>query len=240
MGVRVAFLTRKAPLVWATSVTLVMVITAVWLGVWQWQRWHWKDSLLTTLSQSDPNQFKSLDSYLDLIPKEFSPVKMRGSFRHDLALKVTPRTLHGKVGAHLFTPFILSNGTTVLINRGWIPDTKAREISYPHGEIQVLGFVRYSDKPHWFTPENNPDSGLWHSVNLEQMQTFFARRDKKIANNLMPFYIMARPGSSESPQPLDLVRNLSNNHFQYMVTWFGLALVIILVYTSYTFSRHWE
>ena len=38
------------------------------------------------------------------------------------------------------------------------------------------------------------------------------------------------------PQPGKLVPHLPNNHLQYAVTWYGLALVLVVIFAAYVFK----
>lgn len=64
-------------------------------------------------------------------------------------------------------------GTTVLVNRGWIPKSKRvqkdRLESVAQGEVTVEGLLREPWKKNMFTPDNRPDLGEFYFPDVEQM-----------------------------------------------------------------------
>ena len=65
------------------------------------------------------------------------------------------------------------NGSTVLVNRGWIPKKLKRQIDrkdgLPLGEVTVEGLLREPWKKNMFTPENRPEIGEFYFPDVEQM-----------------------------------------------------------------------
>ena len=64
-------------------------------------------------------------------------------------------------------------GTTVLVNRGWIPkkwkEQKTRPDGLPRGEVTVEGLLREPWKKNMFTPENKPENKAFYFPDVEQM-----------------------------------------------------------------------
>ena len=82
-----------------------------------------------------------------------------------------PRVLDGKMGFHLFTPLIRDNGSTVLVDRGWISeDFSAKEMrDEPSGIVEVRGLLRATQARNSFTPDNHPEKGEWFWADLDAM-----------------------------------------------------------------------
>ena len=86
--------------------------------------------------------------------------------------------------------------------------------------------MRWPEAPNWFTPKADPAQNLW-----------FIRDPAAIAaakswGPVSPFYVEQETPMPPSgwPQPGKLVPNLPNNHLQYAVTWYGLALVLVVIF----------
>ena len=71
----------------------------------------------------------------------------------------------------MVTPLIRENGSTILVDRGFISREFASSIdSNPYeGEVEVLGMLRASQPRNRFTPDNKPSEGLWYWVDVERM-----------------------------------------------------------------------
>ena len=84
---------------------------------------------------------------------------------------LSPRVREGVHGVHVVTPLIRENGSTILVDRGFISREYVPSIdSNPHeGEVEVLGMLRTSQARNRFTPDNKPSEGLWYWTDVEEM-----------------------------------------------------------------------
>lgn len=136
-----------------TCTVFIMTICLLSLGVWQTQRLQWKEGLLFKIENRDASTFVPLEQFIlendDLKSMSFNKVKLRGTFQHDLAFRIIPRTWNGRSGAHLYTPMTLSSsGKMLLVNRGWIPDnSKDITVEEPSGEIDLMGYLQLPNAP---------------------------------------------------------------------------------------------
>jgi surfeit locus 1 family protein len=85
-----------------------------------------------------------------------------------------PRVRDGKDGYFVITPLERDGkGTTVLVNRGWIPKAKGSQESRPEslvkGTVRVDGLLRDKWKKNMFTPDNQPDQGKFVFPDVDQM-----------------------------------------------------------------------
>jgi surfeit locus 1 family protein len=82
-----------------------------------------------------------------------------------------PRVLDGTNGFHLVTPLVRTNGSTILVDRGFISEVAAAKRKYPTpGEVvEVHGMLRESQARNNFTPDNNPAKGEWYWVDVVAM-----------------------------------------------------------------------
>ena len=84
--------------------------------------------------------------------------------------------------------------------------------------------MRWPDARHWFTPNDEPAHNLWFSRDPQAIAA------AKGLGPVAPFYVEqespAPPGGL--PQPGKLVVELPDNHLQYALTWYGLAIVLVV------------
>jgi len=127
-------------------------------------------------------------------------------------------------GYWVMTPLVRDDGTTVLVNRGFVPKTEREPASWrpqDTGPVAVTGLLRMSEPGGAFLRENDPASDRWFSRDVAAIAA--ARRLDKVA----PYFIDAQPIPRESGLPVAglTVIAFSNNHLVYALTWGALALM---------------
>ena len=115
--------------------------------------------------QIDPNAIADFD---------YRKVYAAGRLRHDQEMLIGPRVHDGNDGYLVVTPLERANGgSTVLVNRGWIPRSKkakaVREEGLPVGRVTVEGLLREPWKKNLFTPANRPELGQFYFPDVHQM-----------------------------------------------------------------------
>ena len=118
--------------------------------------------------QIDPDAIKDFD---------YRRVCTTGLLRHDQEMLIGPRIHDGKDGFLVVTPLQREgNGSTVLVNRGWIAKRFKRQVDrkdgLPMGLVTLEGLLREPWKKNMFTPENKPESGEFYFPDVEQMARF--------------------------------------------------------------------
>ncbi len=215
------------------------------LGTWQIERKTWKEGLIASLTErlaAPPETLPAPASWpgLDQTSEEYRRVSFNAVFdyAHEALVYGAASAFRPDVsgpGYWVFTPARLADGSVVIVNRGFVPeghqDASSRSGGTAPGTIAIVGALRWPDHG-WFTPNAEPAKNLW-----------FARDPAAIAaakgiGTVAPFYVEQElpvpPGGL--PQPGRLVVHLPNNHLQYAVTWFGLALVLAGVFLVWAFS----
>ena len=117
--------------------------------------------------QVDPAAIKDFD---------YRRVLATGRFRHDQEMLIGPRIHDGKNGYLVITPLEREgNGSTVLVNRGWISKEmqlqSTRRSTLPQGTVTVLGLLREPWKKNMFTPDNNVAKWEFYFPDVAQMAT---------------------------------------------------------------------
>ncbi|MCD0503567.1 SURF1 family protein [Bordetella petrii] len=214
---------------------LAAVLFAVFcsLGAWQVQRRAWKLELISQVDQRVhqpvvpaplPAQWPSLSRGGD----EYRHVQARGTPRHDQETLVQATTDYGS-GYWVMTPLQLSDGGTVLINRGFVlPAWRKRPHPDPAaGEISVAGLLRMSE-PETFLRTNDPARNIWYSRDTGAIAAARGLGD------VAPYFIDVEKGPGQAsdpavaPIPGLTVIDFPNNHLSYAITWFALAAMVIV------------
>ena len=219
-----------------TLFTVPGVLILLGLGIWQVQRLHWKEGLIAQRDAAvaaapiPPPQTLAEASGL-----EFRHIVAEGIFENDRELFLAASSDSGESGYQVVTPLKMTDGRTMFVNRGFIPlelkDRSKRAAGELSGTQNVVGLLRLAPpkKPSFFLPENRPDLNLWFWVDLPAM----ARQDG-IAD-VVPFYI----DTDKTPNPGGWPRggitrlDLPNDHLQYAITWFSLAVALFVIYVLY-------
>ena len=245
---------RKTTRTWRSLVipaTLAFALL-IGLGTWQLQRKTWKEGLiaaLTTQLAAPPVALPGASTWpgLDENALQYHRVTFTAQFDNEKEALVyaipsafRPDMQEAGPGYWVFTPARLSDGSIVMVNRGFVPegrqDAKSRAQGQIAGPVTVVGALRWPDARHWFTPADDPAHNLWLSRDPAAIAA--AKRLGPVA----PFYVEQEsptpPGGL--PQPGRLVVSLPDNHLQYALTWYGLALVLAGTFISWAFASRRE
>lgn len=86
-----------------------------------------------------------------------------------------PRVHDSTNGYHLIEPLIRADGTTILVDRGFISQEQAEAGIYrqdTNRKVEVLGMLRTGHARNKFTPDNNPDAGKWYWADVHAMADY--------------------------------------------------------------------
>ncbi|MCJ1439320.1 surf-like protein [Xylographa pallens] len=142
---------------------------------------------------------------------------------------IGPRTHDGNNGYLVITPLEREgSGTTVLVNRGWIPKTLRwqvdREEGLPTGQVVVEGLLREPWKKNMFTPDNKPEQGEYYFPDVQQMAMITGSQPVWIEETMEPNLLKAYDREARGiPIGRAAEVNLRNNHTQYIFTWYALS-----------------
>lgn len=217
---------RKPPF-WASTLTVIGVGVLCSLGTWQLHRLEWKEDLLARIHEQDQTPLTQL-SATSLTPEnEFLKGRLSGQYLFEKEIALQPRTNEGTPGVHIITPYILEDGNTVLINRGWAPlDYAVKTPAASPSSVDVI--IRKPAKPNIFVPKNMPEEDEWYALDIDAIATA-----KKIKNRLpvLGYVLDNTDGENASyPDATALKIHINNNHLQYAFFWFAMAVVMLIVY----------
>ena len=202
------------------SVFVIFFISIfVALGSWQIVRLNWKLSLISEIENSLKNPPVEL---AQSNKKNYLKIKTSGSIDLDKQIYLYNLNDNGTPGFEVINP-ILIDEENFLINRGWIPFEKknTEEINF-FDENNIIGTLKLQGRKNIFKPDNEIEENYWFSLNREDILKFTGKEFSK--------YIIYLDGNYQFPKPKKITANISNNHKKYAITWFSLAISILLLY----------
>tara|TARA_Y100001970_G_scaffold293181_2_gene438361 strand:+ start:4137 stop:4817 length:681 start_codon:yes stop_codon:yes gene_type:complete len=220
-----------------TLCALPVLTLLVGLGFWQLDRLEWKEALIYERAYRGAMPIIPIadlpnDEWQEF---EYRRLALQGRYLHDREMLIWNKVRHGQNGFDLITPFLLESGSSVLINRGWVPPSWSEGVifrSRPVGSIKLTGVMRRSGRPTKWVPDNNAKGDEWFFVDVTEMAKSAGLTDTK------PYLVIVKPNIEDrsypkAPHARDKIRN---KHLEYAVTWFGLAGTLVVIYVAY----HWR
>jgi surfeit locus 1 family protein len=204
------------------------------LGSWQVQRLQWKTALIA--EREERVSAPAIDppaAGADIAAVEFRHVRLAGHFLHDKEMYLAARSMNGNIGYHVVTPIQSADGAITLFDRGWIPldkkEPESRGEGQIAGEVAVEGLIRSDGRKGWFVPDNQPDKNFWFFVDIPAMAAHAGLA------NVRPFFVEAGPAPNPGGLPIGGQSRieLPNNHLSYAITWYSLALALVVIYLIY-------
>lgn len=236
------------------------------LGCWQLQRLQWKLGLIEErqrgMSQPPkplqlPNDTSAAARFLHAAPP-FTPWEVTGRFVHTDVQYVLPRTYQGRNGAHIITPFELSEtGAKLLVNRGWVPSRSTKTAvtcepyAEPLGTVTLTGLLRRSDALStmgtMFVPNNEPERRRWYWIDIPHIAavahtlpvlldvitptntTTNTSATQNHIRDLSEISTTTTTTTTTYPVAGVTVTELRNPHLQYAITWFSLSAALAVM-----------
>jgi surfeit locus 1 family protein len=189
-------------------------VALVSLGLWQLQRLAWKEGVLATIETRIAAEPVSLPEAPDPEADRYRAVRFEG--------EILPEELHvfwvtGAEGAgyRVISPFVTDEGRRILVDRGYIRATD-KENTRSTGRAELAGNLLWPDEGDWTTPPPEVDTNILYARDIAYMSERL---------NTEPLLVVVRTGA-ENPTPLPVsTKGIPNNHLQYVITWFSLALI---------------
>ena len=208
------------------SSVIVMLIVLIGLGTWQVYRLQWKEAILAQIAAAEAEPAVPLGRD----PAPYTKVSVTGRFLFDRAVQfgaeVRDTRAGPTMGSYQIVPLERPDAPPILVDRGWIPQKRKIPLDDPAGVATVTGYIRQGEVPHWFSP-----------VDDEAARQFYTLDPKAIGAavgvpNPAPFALVALgPSTADSyPEPTQHLPRPPNNHLSYVVTWYGLAVSLVVIF----------
>jgi surfeit locus 1 family protein len=203
------------------------------LGSWQIQRLFWKLDLIARVdarvhAEAVAPPAKADWNSLQPDEVEYRHVALKGVFDNSRETLVQAVTERG-AGFWVLTPLTQADGTTVIVNRGFVPqdrrDPQSRAEGQIEGEASVSGLLRLNEPGGAFLRSNDPAKGNWYSRDVVAIA-----EDKRIAD-AAPYFVDADATANPGGLPIGglTVVQFRNSHLVYALTWFTLAIMSLVL-----------
>ena len=219
---------------------LALAATCAWLGNWQMQRLAEKEALIAAVDArltAEPVAAPRASEWagLDLDALAYQPVTLTGSFRYSQTVTVFTSLANAQGAASgpgywVMTPFVLSEGGTVFVNRGFVPEAY-QEAAVTDGDsgadlVSITGLFRPGERAGMMTPSADTSNRIeW----VRDPARLAGLVDPALAP-FAPFYVDLPAGEAgELPQGGETVVEFPNNHLGYAYTWYGFAIVAVVM-----------
>ncbi|PZX19697.1 surfeit locus 1 family protein [Palleronia aestuarii] len=196
---------------------VLAVAVLVSLGLWQVQRLHWKQEILTRIETRISADPSPLPATFDEAADRYRPVEISGRSTGE-ELHVLVSTAATGAGYRVIVPFETDEGRRIMVDLGVIPtEEKAPPRAGQH--MDVLGNLHWPQETDRFTPDPERGRNIW-----------FARDVPIMAETLgtEPVLVVARRTEPPVPDVLALpitTEGIPNDHLNYAITWFSLAAI---------------
>ena len=210
------------------------------LGTWQLERKAWKEDLIARLDRrlsEAPVALPPPAEWPLMTPDnwEFVRVRLRVQFlkQSDALVYTSGSALRDDAkaaGYFVFSPALGPEGRQVVVNRGYVP---ARAYPAASGVVEIVGAVRFPEQPSWFVGAHDTAGDIWTVRDPALMAKV------KGWGEVAPFYIEQESPipAGGLPHPAPLKVKLRNDHLQYAITWYGLAVVLAVMFAIWALRR---
>ena len=225
---------RFRPQLWPSLTTALALAVLVAMGGWQLERLEWKRDLIADVGARMAGPARALPPPpVDAAALRYRPIRLQGRFRHDRELYLEARSHQGRAGLHLVTPLELDDGRVVLVDRGWVPPERRRPETRAEGQVagpvsltatlRTGGWQGYD----FLRPENDPAGNAWVWMDLPRMAE--SVRLEGVASG---YYLVADAAPNPGGLPIGRAPGveLPNNHLGYALTWYALAVALLVIY----------
>ena len=213
-----------------TVFTIPALILLLALGSWQVKRMQWKNHMVADIKQHLVLPATDIPAHVTIDTDQYKKVKITGEYPQgkEIFLYTGPRDFEGKAGYDVLAPLKRTDGSYVLVDRGWIPLTE-KNSPRTFEKITVEGVIMKGEKKGYFTPENDTARNMWFWIDIPEAARYFKL-------DLPPYYIMQQESADKKVSPrgrVITVDSIRNDHLQYAITWYSAAFSLLVIYVIY-------
>ncbi len=191
------------------------------LGTWQLYRLQWKLDLINEINNglnSEPVFYSNTNVI------NYQKVRFNGIFDFEKQIYLYSLNSKGIPGYDIITPIKINSSEILLVNRGWIKkDMKSNKSINNVKSKSFEGIVKKITKSNPFKPENDIKNNIWYSLKLEDLENFTGYK-------LKSFVLFLQDSQNDLVKNKIVSPNLPNNHLKYALTWYSVALSILLYF----------
>lgn len=216
----------RGKVLWPALMTVVMLAVLLGLGTWQVRRLHWKEAILARIAQAEA----APPIPLPAIPEPYTKVAVTGHLRADLsaqyAVEVRDMPDGPQMGTFLIQPLERPGEPPLLVERGWVPQKRTTPIAQPQDQTTIAGYIHAAETPGVFSAKDDSAARIFYTLDPAAIGAALG------LGKVAPFILIALgPAPPELwPDPAKHLPQPPNNHLSYAITWYGLAVALVVIF----------
>ncbi|MET7682969.1 SURF1 family protein [Streptomyces sp. NPDC005423] len=216
-------------------ITLLLIPTMIRLGIWQMHRYEMRSArnqLVSDALHAKPVPVERLSAPGHSVTRteKYRTVTATGTFETSEEVVVRRRVnADDEVGFHVLTPFVLTDGKVVLVNRGWIPATGVQTAfpkipAPPAGRTTVTGRL--------MADETTAASGIKDIKGLPDRQVMLINSEeqaRRLGVQVLGGYVEQTAPDPKGGSPAQISDPGSEDaplNYAYMIQWWLFAAAV--------------
>ena len=212
---------------------LALVVVMVNLGLWQLRRLDERRDDNRLIEGRMAAAAAPLDEVVDASADEaaFRRVLLTGEFDPEGEVFVANRSLDGQPGSWVLTPLVRSDGSSVVVNRGFLPravvlDPTLVDFAPPTGDVDVEGLIQHSA-----TGGDVGTTGAGETPELSVADVdLMAQTTGRTLEPVIVQAVTIDPSTAELPLPIPPPELSEGPHMGYAAQWFIFATIGVVGY----------
>jgi surfeit locus 1 family protein len=234
---------------------LAVVVSFSGFGAWQLDRHAQRgerNAIVATRLEAEPVSLEEALRFAGEAPRvegdgaavpalDYRRVRVGGRFDPEHELLRRPVARDGMPGFHIVTPLVLSDGSAVLVERGWVPQhhdlVPVRAAPPPQGEVTIRAWAFAGE-----TPPTGPLAALAPRDPAEGRLTQAAYLDLDRLAPQMPYALQPlrlvldaperAPGDVRLPLPPRPPELTAGSHLGYAIQWYAFVAITVVGYAA--------
>ncbi|MBB5722492.1 surfeit locus 1 family protein [Loktanella ponticola] len=205
------------------------------LGVWQLQRLQWKTAVLAEIDTTISAPAVAIPNAPNPDADQFKPVTVTGRLAGKPLYVLV--TIEGFGPGYRYVDALKTDdGRDVMVDLGWVPLEQLGNPFSKFHRIEVVGNLHWPDDLDKWTPDPDP-KGIWFTRDVPSIAAGLASEEVLIVARNVQLLDLVTPLETYPFQTLPLDSGaIKNDHLNYAITWFMLALVWVMM-TGYLIFR---
>jgi surfeit locus 1 family protein len=219
-----------------TIFTSIIIVFFCSLGFWQIERGNEKKKNIHSFNMELAKAPTNFD--LKTLPVLYQKIQLTGRFLPQVFLLDNQVYKH-KLGYHVLSPMQLANSKIVIVDRGWVPQTRDRNyfpnISSPSRDITLSGYAYYPSKKGMLLG-NIIEKKVSNTAVIELIDLKFL--SQFLHKSTYPFIIRLNKEERYGyTRDWSLVSMPPERHFAYAFQWFCFAFVAAVLFIFLVYKK---
>ncbi len=215
--------------------TILAFVILLSLGFWQIARLQEKELFLSSMKNNlnnPPINIKALSGN-----KLYAKIRANGYFLVGKNLHLYGRRSMSteKDGYYLVTPFQTDDNKIILVVLGWFAGRHKKNIdNIIDNSMEITGVILPGERTKLFVLDNDVKNNVWFTLDLTQASDVLGLK-------LEDFYLVMEGNNNRSDilksLSIENLLNVRNDHLEYAITWFALAISLAVIFVIYNLSK---